>query len=213
MLRQSIVFALLLVPASAAAQNAGVFGSAGINVEKRDDANAWRPKPIGAMGVFINRVIGVEVSTEIGDRHDFNYTYSYSSTLNTKRTGTHRDALVLGGVRLRPRCSVACVELVASVGIAVHDTSSLITAECPTFPTVQPCTSTNKVAWNTGERARAYSFGVDVPIGAKRSRLKVAPSFRLSYIGHGGDKHFSGSHEPGFRQKWFVSFGGLIAIR
>lgn len=205
-----MVLALLLAPASAAAQNAGVYGSAGINMELKDGKHA---APAGAVGVFVNRVIGVEFSAEIGDRHDFNYTYSYSSTLNTKRAGTHRDSLLLGGVRVRPRCGAFCVEFVASAGIVVHHTSSLITAECPTFPTVQPCTSVNKLDWNTGELAKAYSFGVDVPIGSKGSRVRVAPSLRVSYIDHGGHKHFSGAHEPGFSEKWFVSFGGLISIR
>ena len=122
--------------------------------------------------------------------------------------------MILGSVRVRPRCAIAvCVDLVAGAGLGLHHTSSLIREECGYVGAPLPCTAVNKLDWSESEPAFATSFGVDVPIGRPSSRVTAAPSFRVSRLRHTPNMHLEGNHEPSLTEDWFASVGLVISIR
>jgi hypothetical protein len=211
--------ALAQTAPSTAAPAAGVrpYFVGGLAFEHRNlsikGERSWGPAPVAGAGVWFGRFIAADATIEVGRSQSFDYGTSYSAPIR-HRTGTHRDTMILGSVRVRPACGFPiCAELVGGAGIGLHHTSSLIREECGYVGVPQPCTTVNRVDWSESEPAFAMSFGVDFPIGRPSSRVTAMPSVRVSNLRHTYQMHLEGNHEPSLPEDWFVSVGLLISIR
>ena len=163
--------------------------------------------------MFLTKWIAVELEAGRSASVSWPYTYSYPSDI-TKHTAEHRDTLLLGNVRVRAKCwAVVCAEPVAGAGIAIHHSSSVLTATCGQVGVPLPCTPASKVDWDANEMKLAMGFGADVSLGMN-GRVAVVPSIRVHFIDHySGSLHGMDHRLPDAGDRWFLAFGVSISVR
>jgi hypothetical protein len=165
--------------------------------------SAFVPGVMLSAGVSLKPWLGIEGSVDLAPSLTFPWTYNYNPDV-TLNQASHREVLVLGYVRFRPRCHHrVCIEPLVGAGVSLDHAESVETADCGRigFPP-KPCTPINGPGQSDVANPwfLTLSSGVDLLIRVT-SHVALGPTARLNYI---------------FRDSWLfpypaVDFRGPVA--
>jgi hypothetical protein len=189
-----------------------LYVSAAVSSERQDPGTDQYGRPAGegagenaafvpgvtlSAGVSLKPWFGIEGSVDLAPSHTFPWTYNYIPDV-TVNQASHRDVLVLGYVRFRPRCHQRlCIEPLVGAGVSLDHAESVETADCgPVASTSpKPCTPIKGPgqSYVADSWLLTLSSRVDLLIRVT-SRVALGPTARLNYV---------------FRDSWVFPYPGV----